>query len=97
MILMCDAGHNCDYRRLRTFGTPAAELFSMTRSGSAGGRAGETAVLETSGTFQSNTGPRPKMTLYFYYGYVSGRKVIQSIYPAGSAASLTYWEISHRF
>ena len=41
--------------------------------------------------------PASKTTLYFYYGFAGGRRVIQSVYPAGSAASLVYGEITQRF
>jgi hypothetical protein len=91
-----------DYRQLRL--SQAADLwysgggaFQHDTFGFSGRPSGGNRGLGNLGDVSIEYRPTSKMTLYFYYGYVSGRKVIQSIYPAGSAASLTYWEISHRF
>jgi len=38
-----------------------------------------------------------KTMLTFYYGHAKGGNIVHSIYPAGTASNLAYWEISQRF
>ncbi len=91
-----------DYRWLRL--SQSADLwysgggaFQYATFGFTGRPSGGSRDLGNLVDFSAEFKATSKTTLTFYYGNANGGKIIHSIYPAGSSASLVYWELSQRF